>query len=129
MGPIANEAHRREIEDRHRLAFLGVPCYPLFRRFNEMFADWGGVFVTSTYLAVASGGAALEWEYDVTRPIEGLAEGLAGEAKGQDGGKGVDRSGWHVWSPDVDRTAQAPPTMVGAGGARAATPGNPGGPV
>jgi benzoyl-CoA reductase subunit B len=62
--------------ERHRLAFIGVPCYPLFRRFNEMFAEWGGVFVTSTYLAFASGGAALAWEYDLSRPIEGLAEGL-----------------------------------------------------
>jgi benzoyl-CoA reductase subunit B len=63
-------------EERHRLAFLGVPCYPLFRRFNEMFTEWGGVFVTSTYLTFASGGAALEWEYDLARPIDGLAEGL-----------------------------------------------------
>jgi benzoyl-CoA reductase subunit B len=63
-------------EERFRLAFLGVPCYPLFRRFNEMFAEWGGVFVTSTYLAFASGGAALAWEYDLARPIESLAEGL-----------------------------------------------------
>jgi benzoyl-CoA reductase subunit B len=63
-------------EERFRLAFLGVPCYPLFRRFNEMFADWGGVFVTSTYLAFASGGAGLAWEYDLEHPLEGLAEGL-----------------------------------------------------
>ena len=63
-------------EERFRLAFLGVPCYPLFRRFNEMFAEWGGIFVTSTYLAFASGGAALAWEYDLARPIESLAEGL-----------------------------------------------------
>ena len=63
-------------EERFRLAFLGVPCYPLFRRFNEMFAEWGGVFVMSTYLSFASGGAALAWEYDLSRPIESLAEGL-----------------------------------------------------
>jgi benzoyl-CoA reductase subunit B len=63
-------------EERFRLAFLGVPCYPLFRRFNEMFAEWGGVFVASTYLAFASGGAALAWEYDLSRPIDALAEGL-----------------------------------------------------
>ena len=63
-------------EEKFRLAFLGVPCYPLFRRFNEMFSAWGGVFVTSTYLAFASGGAGLGWEYDLEDPIEGLAEGL-----------------------------------------------------
>lgn len=63
-------------EEQFRLAFLGVPCYPLFRRFNEMFAEWGGVFVTSTYLAFASGGAGLAWEYDLANPIDGLAEGL-----------------------------------------------------
>ncbi len=63
-------------EERFRLAFLGVPCYPLFRRFNEMFSAWGGVFVSSTYLAFASGGAGLGWEYDLQNPIEGLAEGL-----------------------------------------------------
>ena len=63
-------------EERFRLAFLGVPCYPLFRRFNEMFAEWGGIFVTSTYLAFASGGAALAWEYDLGQPIDSLAEGL-----------------------------------------------------
>jgi benzoyl-CoA reductase subunit B len=63
-------------EERFRLAFLGVPCYPLFRRFNEMFSAWGGVFVTSTYLAFASGGTELGWEYDLADPIDGLAEGL-----------------------------------------------------
>lgn len=63
-------------EEKFRLAFLGVPCYPLFRRFNEMFSAWGGVFVTSTYLEFASGGAGLGWEYDLANPIDGLAEGL-----------------------------------------------------
>jgi benzoyl-CoA reductase subunit B len=63
-------------EERFRLAFLGVPCYPLFRRFNEMFAEWGGVFVTSTYLTFASGGATLAWPYDLAQPIQSLAEGL-----------------------------------------------------
>ena len=33
------------------------PAIPIFRRFNEMFAEWGGVFVNSTYLWFASGGA------------------------------------------------------------------------
>ncbi len=63
-------------EERYRLAFVGVPCYPIFRRFNDMFSEWGGVFVNSTYLWFASGGADLGFEYDLERPIESLAEGV-----------------------------------------------------
>ena len=62
-------------DERHRLVFAGVPCYPMFRRFNEMFSEWGGVFVNSTYLWFASGGANLGFEYDLRRPLESLAEG------------------------------------------------------
>jgi benzoyl-CoA reductase subunit B len=62
--------------ERHRLVFVGVPCYPIFRRFNEMFSEWGGVFVNSTYLWFASGGADLGFEYDLARPLESLAEGV-----------------------------------------------------
>lgn len=63
-------------EERYRLAFAGVPCYPMFRRFNEMFAEWGGTFVSSTYLWFASGGGSLGWQYDLAQPLESLAEGL-----------------------------------------------------
>ena len=63
-------------EETYRLVFVGVPCYPIFRRFNEMFAERGGVFVNSTYLWFASGGASLGYEYDLTRPLESLAEGV-----------------------------------------------------
>jgi len=63
-------------EERHRLAFVGVPCYPIFRRFNELFSDWGGTFVSSTYLWFASGGANRGFQYDLDRPIESLAEGV-----------------------------------------------------
>ena len=62
--------------ERYRLVFVGVPCYPIFRRFNEMFSEWGGVFVNSTYLWFASGGADLGFEYDLSRPLESLAEGV-----------------------------------------------------
>lgn len=62
-------------EEKHRLIFVGVPCYPIFRRFNEFFSDWGGVFVNSTYLWFASGGINLGYEYDLNRPLESLAEG------------------------------------------------------
>jgi benzoyl-CoA reductase subunit B len=64
------------IEEQWRLIFVGVPCYPIFRRFSELFSDWGGVFVNSTYLWFASGGANLGFTYDLTRPIESLSEGV-----------------------------------------------------
>jgi benzoyl-CoA reductase subunit B len=63
-------------EEKWRLVFVGVPCYPIFRRFNELFGEWGGTFVNSTYLWFASGGTNLGFQYDVTRPLESLAEGL-----------------------------------------------------
>ncbi len=63
-------------EEKYRLIFVGVPCYPIFRRFNEMFAEWGGAFISSTYLWFASGGTDLGYEYDLSRPLDSLAEGL-----------------------------------------------------
>jgi benzoyl-CoA reductase subunit B len=63
-------------EEKYRLVFAGVPCYPIFRRFNEMFLEWGGAFVSSTYLWFASGGTDLAWEYDLKRPLESLADGV-----------------------------------------------------
>jgi benzoyl-CoA reductase subunit B len=63
-------------EEKYRLLFVGVPCYPIFRRFNEMFSEWGGNFVGSTYLWFASGGANLGFQYDLDRPLESLAEGV-----------------------------------------------------
>jgi benzoyl-CoA reductase subunit B len=62
-------------DEKYRLVFVGVPCYPIFRRFNELFTEWGGTFVNSTYLWFASGGANRGFEYDINRPIESLAEG------------------------------------------------------
>ena len=63
-------------EEQYRLIFVGVPCYPIFRRFNELFTEWGGTFVNSTYLWFASGGANGGYEYDLARPLESLAEGV-----------------------------------------------------
>jgi len=63
-------------EERHRLIFVGVPCYPIFRRFSELFTERGGAFVASTYLWFASGGANLGFQYDLARPLESLAEGV-----------------------------------------------------
>lgn len=68
IGAIENE--------KFRLAVAGVPCYPIYRRFNEMFAHWGGSFVNSTYMRFASGGANIDFEYDLARPVESLAEGV-----------------------------------------------------
>ncbi|MFQ5679473.1 MAG: 2-hydroxyacyl-CoA dehydratase subunit D [Gemmatimonadota bacterium] len=71
LGPLGKPA-----TERHRLLFVGVPCYPIFRRFYELFTEWGGTFATSTYTWFASGGLDEPVEYDLRRPIESLAEGL-----------------------------------------------------
>lgn len=63
-------------EEKYRLIFVGVPCYPIFRRFYELFAEWGGNFVSSSYLWFAGGGMDLGFEYDLNRPLESLAEGI-----------------------------------------------------
>ncbi len=63
-------------DEKYRLLFVGVPCYPIFRRFTELFTDWGGTFVGSTYLWFASGGANKGFQYDLERPLESLAEGV-----------------------------------------------------
>ncbi|HZY43458.1 MAG TPA: 2-hydroxyacyl-CoA dehydratase family protein [Anaerolineae bacterium] len=63
-------------EEKYRLLFVGVPCYPIFRRFNEMFSEWGGAFISSTYLWFASGGTNMGFQYDLDHPLESLAEGV-----------------------------------------------------
>ena len=63
-------------DEKHRLAFVGVPCYPIFRRFSELFSEWGGTFVNSTYLWFASGGANQGYQYDLADPIRSLSEGF-----------------------------------------------------
>ncbi len=71
---VANDIGTMNEED-WRLCFVGVPCYPIFRRFNEMFSEWKGTFVHSTYLWFASGGSNLGYQYDLANPIASLAEG------------------------------------------------------
>ncbi len=63
-------------EEQYRLIFVGVPCYPIFRKFSELFTTRGGVFVTSQYLQFAGGSLDAGFEYDLRRPIESLAEGV-----------------------------------------------------
>lgn len=63
-------------EELYRLIFVGVPCYPIFRRFNELFTEWKGTFINSTYLWFASGGTNRGFQYDLNRPIESLSEGF-----------------------------------------------------
>jgi benzoyl-CoA reductase subunit B len=63
-------------DEKYRLLFVGVPCYPIFRRFNELFTEWGGTFINSTYLWFASGGTNMGFEYDLNNPLESLAEGV-----------------------------------------------------
>ena len=63
-------------DELYRLAFVGVPCYPIFRRFNELFTEWRGTFVNSTYLWFASGGTNRGFEYDLEDPIKSLSEGV-----------------------------------------------------
>lgn len=63
-------------DEQYRLLFVGVPCYPIFRRFNELFTEWGGTFINSTYLWFASGGTNLGFEYDLDNPMASLAEGI-----------------------------------------------------
>lgn len=78
-------------DSEHRLIFVGVPCYPIFRRFYQLFSEWGGVFVSSTYTWFASGGLNLDFEYDLSRPMESLAEGVL---------LGVQRAGDAMLFPD-----------------------------
>ncbi len=63
-------------DELYRLVFVGVPCYPIFRRFNELFTEWRGTFVNSTYLWFASGGTNRGFEYDLEDPIKSLSEGV-----------------------------------------------------
>lgn len=63
-------------EEKFRLLLAGTACYTHFRRFVELFESWGGVFVHSTYMVFAGGGFYPGFAYDLTRPLESLAEQL-----------------------------------------------------
>lgn len=61
-------------DERFRLLFVGTLCYTHFRRFVELFEEWGGVFVASQYMTFAGGGIDEGIAYDLDRPIESLAD-------------------------------------------------------
>ncbi len=61
-------------EEKFRLLGVGTACYTHFRRFLELFSDWGGVFVLSEYMTFAGGGIDRGIWYEIDRPIESLAE-------------------------------------------------------
>lgn len=68
-------------EEKFRLFMTGVPCYPIWRRFGEMFNEKGGNFVYCTYMAFASGGSDVDYDFDVERPVESMAEGIMREVR------------------------------------------------
>ncbi len=63
------------LEEKFRLSLVGAPCYPIFRRFTELFTKWGGVFAHSSYMWYASGGASTGYTYDLDNPLESFATG------------------------------------------------------
>ncbi|HLW58616.1 MAG TPA: 2-hydroxyacyl-CoA dehydratase family protein [bacterium] len=87
-GPRFFEAAREELEERvrrgqgtvpaekFRLMLGGTTCYAAFKRFAELFEEWGGTFVHSTYMVFAGGGFPPGFGYDLAHPIESLAEEL-----------------------------------------------------
>jgi benzoyl-CoA reductase subunit B len=62
------------LEEKYRLLLSGTTCYAALKRFAELFEQWGGVFVHSTYMVFAGGGFPPGFAYDLARPIESLAE-------------------------------------------------------
>jgi benzoyl-CoA reductase subunit B len=61
-------------DERFRLLLVGTACYTNFREFVGMFERWDGIFVASEYMSYAGGGLDRGLNYDLTRPIESLAE-------------------------------------------------------
>ncbi len=61
-------------DERFRLLLVGTACYTNFREFVGMFERWDGIFVASEYMSYAGGGIDRGLNYDLSRPIESLAE-------------------------------------------------------
>ena len=63
-------------DERFRVYGVGPACYPSFRRYLELFSAWGAVYVHSEYLGYAGGGLDHGIQFDLSRPLESLAEQL-----------------------------------------------------
>lgn len=61
-------------EEKYRLVLAGTACYSHFRPWLDLFYRWGGAFVHSHYMVYAGGGLDQGIDYDLSRPIESLAE-------------------------------------------------------
>lgn len=61
------------VDQQFRLTMVGTPCYPIFRRFDDMFTKHGGIFVNSSYMWFGSGGTCAGYLYDLDRPLESFA--------------------------------------------------------
>ncbi|MFQ5517460.1 MAG: 2-hydroxyacyl-CoA dehydratase subunit D [Acidimicrobiia bacterium] len=61
-------------DERFRLLLVGTACYTNFRDFVGLFEQWNGVFVASEYMSYAGGGLDRGVHYDISRPVESLAE-------------------------------------------------------
>lgn len=61
-------------DEKFRLLLVGTACYTNFREFVGMFERWKGVFAASEYMSFAGGGIDRGIHYDMSRPIESLAE-------------------------------------------------------
>jgi benzoyl-CoA reductase subunit B len=61
-------------DERFRLLLVGTACYTNFREFVGMFERWDGIFVASEYMSYAGGGLDRGLNYDLSRPVESLAE-------------------------------------------------------
>lgn len=61
-------------DEKYRLLLVGTACYSHFRRFLELFHEWGGVFAHSEYMTFGGGAIDKGVYYDLDRPLESLAE-------------------------------------------------------
>jgi benzoyl-CoA reductase subunit B len=89
VGAVPNE--------RYRLLLVGTACYTNFRDFVGLFERWEGVFVASEYMSYAGGGLDRGIHYDLSRPIESLAEQIL--ITSQPSMSGIFFS--HEWQRDV----------------------------
>ena len=106
-------------DEKYRLTFVGVPCYPIFRRFNELFTEWGGTFVRFHLPWFRLGRRGHRLRVRPARPLESLAEGvLIGVRDAMDSmfhqdrallGMIDDRFIWTAWSTTPSRAAARSP--------------------